>query len=224
MNDTVRRHEHPGVARRTDVGLRPRIIASISACCAAHSACASGESTGSGPERIEGGVERHRSDGADQAIREPEHERLVDVQRDAVSRAPRAVDSETPVVVREHPCAGASRTCRRSRARCGAGSRRPRGARCTRRSSPCCPGHAKRRRGRTSRDLLRVVTEGAEEGVRRAARSDASCVVHVDVFNVGDVPRRVGIERSSVRRCVIVGVRTREVGRVRRSTRTDRRS
>src|SRR5947199_5257146 len=74
----------------------------ISSCCAAHSACTSAEPNGSGPERIEGRIEWDRRHFLPHAVLEADHERLVDVEVDPVARAPRAVDREAPVVVREH--------------------------------------------------------------------------------------------------------------------------
>src|SRR5437763_12407637 len=73
----------------------------ISRCWAAQSATTSGESNGSGPERIERGVEWNGSHFLPHPVLETDHERLVDVELDLVARAPRAVHGEAPLVVRE---------------------------------------------------------------------------------------------------------------------------
>src|SRR5437763_14477063 len=72
----------------------------ISVCCATVSAATSAESNGSGPERIEGGVERDGGDFLPEAVGEADDEGLVDVEVDAVAASPRAVDRDTPRVVR----------------------------------------------------------------------------------------------------------------------------
>src|SRR5437868_3758223 len=74
----------------------------ISACCDSASATTSGESNRSGPERIEGGIERHGRDLLPHAVLEADHERLLDVELDLVARAVGAVDGESPIVVREN--------------------------------------------------------------------------------------------------------------------------
>src|SRR5438270_6644150 len=72
----------------------------ISLCCATVRATTSAESNGSGPERIERGVERDGGDFLPEAVGEADDERLVDVEVDAVAAAPRAVDRDAPRVVR----------------------------------------------------------------------------------------------------------------------------
>src|SRR3954467_11148243 len=71
----------------------------ISRCCARQSAMTSGESNGSGPERIECGVERDRGHFLPHAVLEADHECLIDIELDSVACAPRAVDGAPPFVV-----------------------------------------------------------------------------------------------------------------------------
>src|SRR4051794_8452831 len=77
----------------------PAYESESSACCAAVSATASGESKGSGPETLKGGVERDGGDLVPEAVADADDERLVDVEVDAVARADCAVDGDRPVVV-----------------------------------------------------------------------------------------------------------------------------
>src|SRR5437867_2971465 len=58
-----------------------------------------GSPTPSGPECIEDRVERYGRDFLPHSVLEADHERLVDVEVDAVAPPPRAVDGEAPLVV-----------------------------------------------------------------------------------------------------------------------------
>ena len=104
---------------------RRTVLAASSACAPRTARVTSGVSNGSGPERIERGVERDGRDVLPQPSCEPDDERLVDVEVDAVARAPRAVDGDAPTRRSRRRCAACCRTSRRSRGSCGGGTRRP---------------------------------------------------------------------------------------------------
>src|SRR5947209_2970747 len=91
-----------GASRVGPMSASPSYSPRISSCCASVSSRTSALSNGSGPERIERGVEGDGRDLLPPAVLATDDERLVDVELDAVARAVRAIDGDRPLTVCEH--------------------------------------------------------------------------------------------------------------------------